>query len=123
MNSARNTASVGTHLDLPMTTIFTVKETTTKAIAHALDFDLIATAESKSEALKKLRAAVKHHIEFGFKHGLSENEIQRKAPQDCWDKIKHSTFTLGEDIEIDNHLRIVTRMVIDETQPSAVPAC
>jgi hypothetical protein len=122
MKDARTNESLGTHLDLPMITTFTVKQTGPKAIAHALDFDLIATAETKPEALKKLRAAVKRHIEFGFKNSLDQNEIQQKAPKEYWDKIEHSAFALGEDIEIDNHLPVVTRMVIDETQPSTVQA-
>jgi hypothetical protein len=103
-------------LDLPMLAIFTVKASPTKAVAHALDFDLVATGVTSEQALTKLRAAVKHHIEFGFRNGLSKEDIQLSAPKECWDKIKNASLTLGEDIEVEHQrIRTITRTVIDET--------
>jgi hypothetical protein len=45
-------------LGMPTTTIFNVKATASKAAAHAVDFDLIATTDSTGEAVKKLCIAL-----------------------------------------------------------------
>jgi hypothetical protein len=118
--AATNTA--GGPLGLPMTAIFTVKTSANRAVAHALDFDLVAVAPTSEEALLKLRSAVKHHIEFGFKYLLAGDEIRQSAPKECWDKVYNGSFTLGEDIEV-NHQRIrtITR-VVDEPEPCSTGA-
>lgn len=116
MNPSEQYQEAGRQLSLPMTAIFTVKTTSDGAVAHALDFDLVAVALTSHEALKKLRAAVKHHIEFGFKHNLKAEDIQMRAPEEFWSKGYNGTLTLGEDIEID-HQRILTRVLINEVEP------
>jgi hypothetical protein len=122
MNPAENETAAGRQLSLPMTAFFAVKRTANRAVAHALDFDLVAVAPSAEQALQKLRSAVKYHIEFGFKNGLAAEYIEQKAPQDCWDKIYNCGFTLGEDIQVDHQrIRTMTR-VVDETEPSLAGA-
>jgi hypothetical protein len=123
MNPAEMNTEAGRQLGLPMMTIFSVRSRAGRAVAHALDFDLVATAPTSKEALHKLRAAVKHHIEFGFKRTLCKNDIELKAPQECWDKMVDAPLTLGEDIEIDHHrIRTMTRTDIDETETSLTTA-
>lgn len=121
--SAKMTMDAGSHLDLPMMAIFTVRTSNKRSVAHALDFDLIAVGSSHEDALSKLRAAVKSHIEFGFRKGLCKDDIQMRAPKACWDKIVNASLTLGEDIEVDHHrIRTITRTVIDETDRIATAA-
>jgi len=123
MNPAEMNTEAGRQLGLPMMTIFAVRTRAGRSVAHALDFDLVATAPSSDEALRKLRAAVKHHIEFGFKNSLCKSDIELKAPQECWDKIKDAPLTLGEDIEVDHHrIRTMTQTDIDETETSFTTA-
>jgi len=116
MTPADTTQEAGRQLGLPMITTFSLHKSGGLAIAHALDFDLVATSETPGMALKKLRAAVKHHIEFGFRNGLHQNDIRLRAPQECWDRIKGAPLTLGEEIEIDNNQRIHTQTAIDDTE-------
>jgi hypothetical protein len=117
MNPAENHAPAGRQLGLPKTAIFSVKKTRTRAVAHALDFDLVAVAATPELALQKLRSAVKHHIEFGFEHALSSDTIEKKAPQVYWDRIYTGIFTLGEDIEVDHQrIRTLTTRVADEIE-------
>jgi hypothetical protein len=123
MNPSEKNTEAGRQLGLPMMTIFAVRAGVNRSVAHALDFDLVATGSSTEEALHKLRSAVKHHIEFGFKMGLCKGDIELKAPQECWDKIKNAPLTLGEEIEINNHrIQTMTRTAIDETEPSFTTA-
>jgi hypothetical protein len=118
MTPADMSLEAGRQLGLPMVTIFSVRKSGGRAIAHALDFDLVATGSTPTDALRKLRAAVKHHIEFGFKNDLSKNDIRLDAPKECWDRIKDAPLTVGEQIEIDNNQRIqtMTRTAIDDTE-------
>lgn len=87
MNPSVTTPDAGRQLSLPMMTFFSVRTKGARTVAHALHFDLVATAPTKSEALRKLRAAVKHHIEYGLKNGLDQNDILLNAPKECWDKM------------------------------------
>jgi len=119
----RKNVEAGNQLDLPMLTIFAVKAGTGRSVAHALDFDLVAVGVSPEQALQKLRAAVKHHIEFGLKNGLLAQDIRIAAPMECWDKMVNANVTLGEDIEVDHQrIRTITKTVIDETEPSLTAA-
>jgi hypothetical protein len=122
-DNVQKIVEAGHQLDLPMLTIFAVKAGTSRAVAHALDFDLVAVGASPEVALQKLRAAVKHHIEFGFKNGLLAKDIRIAAPKECWDKMSNANVTLGEDIEVDHQrIRTITKTVIDETEPSFTAA-
>ena len=123
MNTLERTTPLSRRLGLPMSTIFSVRKCSGRIIAHALDFDLVATAATRPEALGKLRAAVKHHIEFGFRKNLTAEEILLRAPQEYWDKIKDAPLTIGEEIQIENQrIQTFTRTAIDENQPSFATA-
>ena len=122
MNPAENYTPAGRRLGLPMVTVFAVKRTASRAVAHALDFDLVAVAPTSEEALQKLRSAVQHHIEFGFNHGLPADDILQPAPPECWPTIYNGGFTLGEEIEVDHQrIRTFTR-VVDEAEPCLASA-
>jgi hypothetical protein len=91
-------------LTLPMTTVFSVSESGDgKAVAHALDFDLVSVAASPNEALRKLRIAVKYHVEYGLKFGF-HRDILLKAPDEYWKPILGGKFSIGEPIVIDHRL-------------------
>jgi hypothetical protein len=51
--------------------------------AHALDFDLVATAKDRENALRKIRLAIRSYIEFGFLNGWPEG-IRYPAPEKFW---------------------------------------
>jgi hypothetical protein len=122
MNPAENQVPAGRQLILPMTAIFSVKKTANRAVAHALDFDLVAVGATPEQAIQKLRSAVKYHIEFGFKNDIDPGDIVNKAPSECWDKVYNGSFTLGEDIEVDHQrIRTMTR-VVDETESCSTSA-
>ena len=120
MNTPERTTPTSRPLGLPMTALFSVRKCSGRIIAHALDFDLVATGANRAEALGKLRAAVKHHVEFGFRKRLSQQDILLRAPQEYWDKIKNAPLTLGEEIQIEDQRiqTFTTQTAIDENQPS-----
>lgn len=122
MTPAEIQVPAGRQLSLPMIALFSVTRTSNRAVAHALDFDLVAVGETSEQAISKLRSAVKYHIEFGFTKNLADSEILQKAPDSCWEKLYNRGFSLGEDIEID-HQRIRTMtQVVDEVEPCASSA-
>ena len=51
--------------------------------AHALDFDLVATAKTRVDALRKIRLSVRTYVEFGFLNGWAE-DIRYPAPEKFW---------------------------------------
>lgn len=51
--------------------------------AHALDFDLVATAKNRDNALRKIRVSIARYIESGFLNGWAE-DIRYPAPQKFW---------------------------------------
>jgi len=54
-----------------------------KVTAHALDFDLASTADTKEEALKKIRLSIRSYVEYGFLQGWAE-DIRYSAPAKFW---------------------------------------
>ena len=111
-------------LCLPMTAMFSVVEHPDRTVAHALDFDLVAVAPTSEEAVRKIRLAVKHHVEFGLKNGF-EYDILFKAPQSAWDALTpDAKLSIGEPILIDKYRLItVTRTATEnEYQPSSIAA-
>ncbi len=53
-------------------------------IAHALDFDLVCTADTLEVAERRIRSAIKSYIEFGLESGWGEY-IEFAAPQEFWE--------------------------------------
>lgn len=66
--------------------------------AHALDFDLVATAPTSSEALKNVRTAIVSYIETGLLHEWSE-DIAYSAPPEFWPE-PGAKLEVGEPIYI-----------------------
>jgi len=74
-----------------------------KFVAHALEFDLVAVADTETEATDKIRLAVKIYIEFGLSQGW-EDDILFPAPQQSWDRLtEDSRISLAAPIEINDH--------------------
>jgi hypothetical protein len=105
-------------LSLPMTTIFTVQRASQRSVARALDFDLVCVGNTDSEALLRLRYALKAHVEFGVLNGLSKEEIQIPAPREYWDILTpEASIKIGEPIEVDcQHIIPMVRSTSDETE-------
>jgi hypothetical protein len=109
------------HFRLPMTATFsTHTREDGKAVAHALDFDIVAVSDTKDQAVEKLRLAVKTYIEFGLNNNWS-GDIIFPAPDEYWDRIPEDTpASFQPPIEIeDNRLFIVSAMVAHEHQRTA----
>ena len=101
---------------LPMMAVFSITTHPDRAVAHALDFDIVAVAPSKEEALAKIRAEIKVLVEFGLKRDL-KNDIRFPAPEEFWAALTpESTLSIGEPIEINNQLiRTAYRTISDSS--------
>lgn len=87
------------HFSLPTTVSFLISKDRDKIVAHALDFDLVAVADTEEEAKRKIRLAVKTYVEYGLSNNWAD-EIIFPAPDEYWDKLKYATIAIGETIEI-----------------------
>jgi hypothetical protein len=88
--------------ELPMMTYFLLTKHPHGTVAHALDFDLVSVAKSDEEACKKLRMAIKAHVEFGIQMDITK-DILFKAPEEFWAALTpETTLSIGEPIQIDN---------------------
>jgi hypothetical protein len=113
---------------LPMTVTISIAQSSTKSVAHALELDLVSEAPTREDAVRKLRTAIKHHIEFGLTNDLG-NLILCPAPSEFWDLLTpNSSLCIGEPIEINTdavyHHRIATfqRLTTDESERSLITA-
>jgi hypothetical protein len=90
--------------ELPMTATFSLYQRVDgKFVAHALEFDLVAIADTQKEAEQELRLAVKIYIEYGLFKGWRK-DIRFGAPQECWDHLtSDSCISIGPPIEIKDH--------------------
>ena len=61
---------------LPMTLSTTVTQKGKLWIAHSLDFDLVETGDSRSDAWENLMLAIKTYVEFGLSKGWDDFIIQ-----------------------------------------------
>jgi hypothetical protein len=57
-----------------------------KWVYHALDFDLVSVADTKSKALEKLRSSVKTYVEFGLSKNWHD-DIIFPAPDEYWERL------------------------------------
>jgi hypothetical protein len=80
------------HLDLLH---YLLSETKGKHIAHCLDLDLVATADNRKNAAKKLDRLVKATIELALATQQFANLVTR-APQNFWNE-----FAAGNTIELE----------------------
>jgi hypothetical protein len=104
--------------ELPMMTYFLITKHPHGTVAHALDFDLVSVGKSDEVAVKKLRMAVKAHVEFGIQMDISK-DILFKAPEEFWAALTpETTLSIGEPIQIEKaHLiRTAFTTKTDETE-------
>lgn len=88
---------------LPMTATFSLHVNSEgKAVAHALDFDLVAVADTYELALEKLRLTAKMYIEYGLVNNLSEC-IPSRAPDEYWNALTGSQCAMLPPLEIEDN--------------------
>jgi len=110
---------------LPATVTFIFSKHGEKVVAHALDFDLVAVADTHQEAERKIRLAVKTYVEYGLSKNWTD-EIIFPAPDEYWDELGHATIALMDPIEVaDLSMRTFfarPRYEADASRGVAVPA-
>lgn len=79
-------------------TIMFRKEPDEQITAHALEFDLAATAPTREDAIRKIRLSIRSYVEFGFLNGWAE-DIRYPAPAEYWPP-QGTTLETMEPIEI-----------------------
>src|SRR4051794_32605489 len=98
---------------LPMTLSTTVTQKGQLWIAHSLDFDLVETGTSKSDAWENLMLAIKAYVEFGLGKGWDDFIIQTFP----------SEITAGMSVEFMPPLELASTtrgvIVLHETQQAA----
>ena len=105
------------HLPMTLTHLLTVNG---KAVAHSLDFDLVAVAATEGEASEKLRVAVKTYVEFGLGKGW-DDYILSPAPKKYRAKLTEDTpVRIGPPIEIATQQRAVLVVRPHEALATAV---
>ena len=107
-------------LDLPITATITLRPREDgKFVAHALDFDLVAVADTEKEAEQEVRLAVKLYIEYGLIKGW-EKDIRFSAPQCAWDLLTpDAPIRIGEPIHITDH-RAERKVIVYRHRPTTV---
>ncbi|MFN7920268.1 MAG: hypothetical protein U0Q16_09235 [Bryobacteraceae bacterium] len=58
-----------------------------RTIAHCLDFDLVASAESTAEAVRRLGFLVKSHVAVAVRDGNAVS-LQHRAPEQYWERFR-----------------------------------
>ena len=111
---------------LPMTAAFVSgKREDGKVVAYSLDFDLVAVADDKENAFRKLRLAVKTYVEYGLNNNWMA-DIQFAAPPELWDAFAESKSVgvSGPPIEIEDDRMIVVHATMSdhEHRRAACPA-
>jgi hypothetical protein len=116
MKTIAKIPTAATVFSLPMTAVFAVKNTHDRSVAHALDFDLVAVAPTEAEAVRKLRVAVKHHIEFGLKNDFTLDILQ-SAPEEYWAALTvDAQLSIGEPIEVCHHKMLTATKTTTENE-------
>jgi hypothetical protein len=72
--------------------------------AHALDFDLVSTASTREEALKKVRTSIVSYIETGLLNEWAD-DIRYPAPDQFWPEP-------GEKLEVGDPICIMSRNLL-----------
>jgi hypothetical protein len=62
-----------------------------KTIAHCLDFDLVVVHSDQEEAIQRLNAVVKAHIEFALNQGTYA-QLSTPAPNEYWERFNKGIF-------------------------------
>ena len=92
-----------------------------KFVAHSLDFDLVAVGDDDTQALKRLRTAVKTYIEYGLSNNWPE-DIFFPAPKEYWDRFDQATALQRMDpIGVIDDRMMVVRATITEHAYHAAP--
>ncbi len=90
---------------LPTAVTITIRtEKDGRITAHAIDFDLVSTADTRAEAIEKARLAIRSYVELGFLHGWAE-DIRFPAPEKFWPEP-------GTDLEVGEPIQIMNRSLL-----------
>lgn len=97
---------------IPMTGAFlSCQREDGKVVVHSLDFDIVAVSDNEEAAFKKIRLAVKTHIEYGLSNNWTE-DILFPAPDEYWQYFQESPKASLPPIEIEDDRMIVVRATI-----------
>jgi hypothetical protein len=83
---------------LPMDVNVKLIDLADQVVAHALDFYVVAVAESVEEAKRRLALLVKVHVEYGLKYN-NVDYIVFPAPESYWED-PEGTFLVGRLVRI-----------------------
>jgi hypothetical protein len=106
-------------IQIPMTLTHLFTKTESGCIGHSLDFDIVAVAEDRTAAEKKLALAIKTYVEFGLSKGW-KTEILFPAPEEYRASMKPGPAAVLPTIEIAGRKSSVFAASHDETLS---PAC
>jgi hypothetical protein len=109
---------------IPMTGAFlSCKRADGKVVVHSLDFDIVAVSADEESAFKKIRLAVKTHIEYGLSNNWTE-DILFPAPEEYWGYFQSAPKGSLPPIEIEDDRMIVVRATMsgNECHRAACPA-
>ncbi len=67
---------------------YLVSESGSRFVVHCLDYDLIASAETYHEAVRRLTFVVSAHVATANRQGL-QMALEHKAPDGYWEKFQH----------------------------------
>jgi hypothetical protein len=79
--------------ELPLVSVIRYSRDDDGYVAHALDFDLVAVADTEDAATEKIRWAIKAYIEFGLKN-YWEDHIIFRAPAEYANELSPENVTL-----------------------------
>jgi hypothetical protein len=68
---------------------FLVTESGNKLIGHCLDYDLVVSADTYHETLRRLTFIVGAHVRTAERVGAGEQTLKHSAPEMYWNKFKH----------------------------------
>jgi hypothetical protein len=87
---------------LPLSITFaTCQREDKKWISHSLDFDLVSVADTKQEALAKVRLSVITYVEFGLMNNFA-SDIIFPAPDEYWERLDSKVVEMLPPIEVED---------------------
>lgn len=67
---------------------YLVSQSGSKVIGHCLDYDLVVSADTYHEALRRLTFVVGAHVRTSERQGAGD-ALKHRAPETFWNKFEH----------------------------------